>query len=198
MVLASMLNVDLHCHSHFSDGVFAPAELAVRAQAQGVDVWALTDHDEIGGQLRAATAAKTHGMRYLTGVEISVTFLHQTVHIVGLGFDAANQARQIARLVDGLAVEKKRRAVLTIERPRHVVPAAVDEIGGEYRGVEVGPPPVMPEGIAAVGKAQGIDLPGGAIVPPTDDAPGPKDGGLDPGGLGVGAVAGGKVGDTAG
>jgi predicted metal-dependent phosphoesterase TrpH len=49
MVLASMLNVDLHCHSHFSDGVFAPAELAVRAQAQGVDVWALTDHDEIGG-----------------------------------------------------------------------------------------------------------------------------------------------------
>jgi predicted metal-dependent phosphoesterase TrpH len=56
-----------------------------------VELWALTDHDEIEGQQRAADAAKAHGMRYLTGTEISVTFIGHTVHIVGLGFDANDQ-----------------------------------------------------------------------------------------------------------
>ncbi len=90
-------NADLHCHSTVSDGTLAPEDLAQHASANGVELWALTDHDEIGGQHRAAAAAKAHGMRYLTGTEISVTFIGQTVHIVGLGFDADNQA-----LKDGL------------------------------------------------------------------------------------------------
>jgi len=80
-----------------SDGTLTPEALAARASGNGVELWALTDHDEIGGQQRAAVAAKSNGMKYLTGTEISVTFLNQTVHIVGLGFDADNQA-----LKDGL------------------------------------------------------------------------------------------------
>ena len=88
----TILNPDLHCHSVVSDGTLTPEALAERASANGVELWALTDHDEIGGQARAAAAAKACGMRYLSGVEISVTFLHQTVHIVGLGFDPANPA----------------------------------------------------------------------------------------------------------
>ncbi|HEY8711157.1 MAG TPA: 3',5'-nucleoside bisphosphate phosphatase [Burkholderiaceae bacterium] len=83
----SILNADLHCHSVVSDGTLSPEELAARAAANGVQLWALTDHDEIGGQHRAAAAAHGHGMKYLTGTEISVTFASQTVHIVGLGFD---------------------------------------------------------------------------------------------------------------
>ncbi len=83
----STLNADLHCHSVVSDGTLTPEVLAARAAANGVQLWALTDHDEIGGQHRAAAAAREHGMRYLTGTEISVTFAHETVHIVGLGFD---------------------------------------------------------------------------------------------------------------
>lgn len=71
-----------------SDGTLSPEALAQRARANGVELWALTDHDEIGGQHRAAAAAKAQGMRYLTGTEISVTFIGHTVHIVGLGFDA--------------------------------------------------------------------------------------------------------------
>ena len=54
----------------------------------------MTDHDEIGGQHRAAAAAKAYGMRYLTGTEISVTFIGHTVHIVGLGFDANDMTLQ--------------------------------------------------------------------------------------------------------
>ena len=92
-----MLNADLHCHSTVSDGTLAPEALAERAKANGVELWSLTDHDEVGGQARALHAAQTLGMKYLTGTEISVTFAGQTVHIVGLGFDHTNAA-----LVDGL------------------------------------------------------------------------------------------------
>ncbi len=88
----NILNADLHCHSVVSDGTLTPEDLAARAKANGVELWALTDHDEVGGQARALAAAKAQGMRYLTGVEISVTFIGQTVHIVGLGFDVENEA----------------------------------------------------------------------------------------------------------
>ena len=86
------MNADLHCHSVVSDGTLTPEALAARAKANAVELWALTDHDEVGGQDRALAAAKAQGLPYLTGTEISVTFAHQTVHIVGLGFDAHNTA----------------------------------------------------------------------------------------------------------
>ena len=93
----SIVNADLHCHSIVSDGTLTPEVLAERAKANGVELWALTDHDEIGGQRRAAAAAKAQGLKYLTGTEISVTFAGETVHIVGQGFDADDVA-----LVQGL------------------------------------------------------------------------------------------------
>ncbi len=88
----SILNADLHCHSVVSDGTLTPEALAQRAAANGVELWSLTDHDEVGGQHRALAAARSHGMKYLTGAEISVTFIGKTVHIVGLGFDADDDA----------------------------------------------------------------------------------------------------------
>jgi len=95
--VSSILNADLHCHSVVSDGTLTPEALAQRASANGVELWALTDHDEVGGQHRAAAAAAAQGMKYLTGAEISVTFADVTVHIVGLGFDPDHPA-----LVEGL------------------------------------------------------------------------------------------------
>ena len=92
MTSKTYLNADLHCHSVVSDGTLQPEALAERAAKNGVELWALTDHDEIGGQKRAAAAAHANGMAYLTGTEISVTFAHETVHIVGLGFDAEDPA----------------------------------------------------------------------------------------------------------
>lgn len=85
------MNADLHCHSCVSDGTLTPEALAQRAKERGVELWALTDHDEIGGQQRARDAALALGLPYLTGTEISVSFCGQTVHIVGLGFDADDE-----------------------------------------------------------------------------------------------------------
>jgi predicted metal-dependent phosphoesterase TrpH len=89
--MSAILNADLHCHSVVSDGTLTPEELAARARANGVELWALTDHDEIGGQQRAMAASRAQGLPYLTGTEISITFAGQTVHIVGLGFDAEDE-----------------------------------------------------------------------------------------------------------
>lgn len=96
--LSHLLNADLHCHSTVSDGTLEPEALAARAKAGGVELWALTDHDEIGGLQRAREAARREGLAYLSGCEISVSFAGTTVHIVGLGFDADDSA-----LRDGLA-----------------------------------------------------------------------------------------------
>ncbi|SFU75913.1 3',5'-nucleoside bisphosphate phosphatase [Pseudoduganella namucuonensis] len=85
-----MLKVDLHCHSNVSDGVLPPAKVAGIARDGGVDVWALTDHDEVGGIAAARVAAAEHGMRFVTGVEISITWAKETVHIVGLQIDEHN------------------------------------------------------------------------------------------------------------
>ena len=88
------MNADLHCHSFVSDGTLSPEALVARAKANGVELWALTDHDEVGGQRRAREAAHAAGLPWLSGVEISVTFLDVTVHIVGLGFDPESAALQ--------------------------------------------------------------------------------------------------------
>lgn len=96
-----MLKVDLHCHSNVSDGVLTPAAVAAYARKGGVDAWALTDHDEVGGIKAARAAASEVGMRFVSGVEISVTWANQTVHLVGLHVDEDNPA-----LLAGLAATR--------------------------------------------------------------------------------------------
>lgn len=104
MSSVSTLNVDLHCHSNVSDGVLTPQQLAARAKANGVAVWALTDHDEVDGIALARAAAADLGMHYVPGVEISITWAGETVHIVGLQIDETNAA-----LVSGLAATRNGR-----------------------------------------------------------------------------------------
>lgn len=95
---APALRADLHCHSLHSDGSLTPTELAHRAKAGGVQLWALTDHDDLAGQAEARRAAQALAMAYVAGVEISVTFAGETVHILGLNVDEHH-----AGLLAGLA-----------------------------------------------------------------------------------------------
>lgn len=122
----SILNADLHCHSVVSDGTLTPEALAQRAAANGVELWSLTDHDEVGGQHRALAAARGHGMKYLTGAEISVTFAGKTVHIVGLGFDADDAA-----LRQGLADTRGGRGERAQEMSAQLAQAGIQ---GAYEG----------------------------------------------------------------
>jgi predicted metal-dependent phosphoesterase TrpH len=85
---------DLHSHSTASDGTLAPAALLRHAAAQGVDVLALTDHDVTAGLAEARRAAAELGVTLVAGVEISVTWQHQLLHIVGLGIDPEHEGLQ--------------------------------------------------------------------------------------------------------
>jgi len=120
------LNADLHCHSVVSDGTLTPEALAARAKANGVELWALTDHDEIGGQHRAAAAARENGLQYLTGTEISVTFAGETVHIVGLGFDADDP-----RMREGLLATRGGRGARAREMAEQLAQVGIH---GAYEG----------------------------------------------------------------
>lgn len=90
--------IDLHCHSTVSDGVLTPTEIVNHAAEKGLRVLALTDHDDVAGLSTARAVAETHGMQFINGVEISVTWHRRTLHIVGLKINP-----EYAPLVEGLA-----------------------------------------------------------------------------------------------
>ena len=92
------MNADMHCHSYYSDGLLSPTDVMRRAHAHGVELITLTDHDETAGVSEASDEAAALGMRFVSGVEVSVTWGDdQTIHVVGLGIDIYNQT-----LSDGL------------------------------------------------------------------------------------------------
>lgn len=92
-----MPGFDLHCHSTRSDGLLTPAQLVARAAERGVEALAITDHDEIGGLHEGRACARDAGIVFIDGVEISVTWNGQTLHVVGLAIDPGNP-----ELLDGL------------------------------------------------------------------------------------------------
>lgn len=84
--------VDLHCHSTASDGLLSSADVARRAADNGVNILALTDHDDLGGLPDARAVANEAGMQFVNGVEISIEWGGLQVHVVGLNFDERDAA----------------------------------------------------------------------------------------------------------
>lgn len=101
-----MFNIDLHCHSTVSDGILSPTQLLTHAASRGVNVLALTDHDDVAGLHEAANAARERRILLINGVEISVTWQNRTLHIIGLDIDPAYPP-----LVDGLKKIREGRVV---------------------------------------------------------------------------------------
>ena len=123
---APMRRHDLHCHSTFSDGLLPPAAVVARAAARGVDVLALTDHDEVGGLADAREAASEAGITLVCGSELSVTWEGITLHIVALQIDPRNST-----LTEGLEAIRSGR----LTRARRIADAlAVAGIAGAYEG----------------------------------------------------------------
>lgn len=122
------MNVDLHSHSTVSDGLLSPTAVAQRAHTNEVDMWALTDHDEVGGLAEAEQVATGLGMQFIPGVEISVTWLSKTVHIVGLNIDYER-----LELVDALRYVRSGR----VQRSKDMAQALADlGIEGALEGAE--------------------------------------------------------------
>lgn len=122
-----MLDYDLHCHSKISDGTLSPSELVAHAASRGVKVLSLTDHDDLDGLDEAREAAARHGIQFINGVEISVTWRKDvTVHVVGLNIDPSYHP-----LAEGVAAARQGR----VERARKMADSlAKAGIGGAYEG----------------------------------------------------------------
>ena len=102
------MNFDFHCHSNASDGVLAPSALAQRAASNGVEHWALTDHDVLTGLAEARATAAQLSLSFYDGIEISITWRGQTIHIVGLDIDPSNAA--LIAGIEGVRSERGTRA----------------------------------------------------------------------------------------
>ncbi|BDG07013.1 PHP domain-containing protein [Anaeromyxobacter paludicola] len=102
---ASAHVIDLHSHSTASDGEFPAAEVAARAAAGGLAVWALCDHDSIAALPAGAEAAAAHGLRFVPGIELSVHLERREVHLLGHFVDPASKA---LRGFEDLLAEKRR------------------------------------------------------------------------------------------
>jgi predicted metal-dependent phosphoesterase TrpH len=107
---ASMICYDLHCHSTCSDGVLAPADVVRRAAANGVDVLALTDHDELSGLAEARAAGVESGIEFVDGSELSVTWNNHTLHVVALRIDPneATLTQGLSAIRDGRDARARR------------------------------------------------------------------------------------------
>lgn len=105
---------DLHCHSTASDGSLTPSELVSLASTNNVDVLALTDHDVTHGLHEAWQQAKTQGIQFIPGIEISVSWRHQTIHIVGLGIDPDNP--ELLQGLENTIIFRQQRAEKIAER----------------------------------------------------------------------------------
>lgn len=97
------MRIDLHTHSHRSDGTDSPTELVRNAAQAGLDVVALTDHDATTGWQEALAAADGLDVVVVPGIEISTTFQGESVHLLGYGFDPDHPplVEELHRVLDG-------------------------------------------------------------------------------------------------
>ena len=77
------LRTDLHTHSVYSDGYYAPEELCRRAENNGVQLLSVTDHDTMNGEEEKRAAAEKYGIRYVSGWEISAYAGESKIHVTG-------------------------------------------------------------------------------------------------------------------
>lgn len=103
--------VDLHSHTHCSDGHLSPQDVVYRASERGVSVLAITDHDTIAGLPIAHITAREVGIQLVNGIEFSSQWGRGGVHIVGLGIDPMAPAMQSAIAYQFDSRESRSRAI---------------------------------------------------------------------------------------
>ena len=127
---------DLHTHSTASDGQYAPEELAQLVKKRGAEVWALTDHDNVGGVESAKAVGAALGIRVIGGVELSADD-YLNLHILGYGFSVSAIQSWCGSLKGGRNDRKYR--IRDFLRTKGIeIP--LDEVDKEAAGGSVGRP----------------------------------------------------------
>lgn len=121
------MRIDLHTHSHRSDGTDTPTQLVEKAAACGLDVVALTDHDSTTGWDEAQAAADRIGITLVHGIEVSTMLDGVSIHLLGYGFDPTDPAllAELGRILDG---RDGRLPALVAKLAEHGMPVTVDDV----------------------------------------------------------------------
>lgn len=128
------VHIDLHCHSNVSDGILTPKQLVEHAAGRGVRAMALTDHDDTDGLIEARQEAAKHGIHFINGVEISVTWHGRTLHIVGLNINPDHPP-----LAEGLAKIREGRHTRAVGMAKGLEKVGIEgSLEGAYRYAEKG------------------------------------------------------------
>jgi predicted metal-dependent phosphoesterase TrpH len=116
--LTQRSTVDLHIHSTASDGRLTPAEVVRLAVELGLSTIALTDHETTAGLSEAQTAAASHDLRVLSGIELGTETEAGLVDILGYCFEPEHGGLQAAlvRLREG----RQQRARAMVEKLRQL------------------------------------------------------------------------------
>jgi hypothetical protein len=129
---------DLHTHSTASDGQYSPGELARLAKARGLEAWALTDHDSLGGLDEAVREGEALGLRVIRGIELSADD-YLNLHILGYAFPADSPSLQ--RTASGLQQgrdHRKYRIQAFLQEQGVDIP--LEEVEAEAKGGSIGRP----------------------------------------------------------
>ncbi|ADL51420.1 phosphatase [Clostridium cellulovorans] len=105
-----MIKGDFHIHSTASDGTLSPTEIVTLAKNNGVDVIALTDHDNTKGVEEAILAGLTHNIKVIPGVELSTLFNNETIHILGFFKDDQYKNPKLQAFFDSIENSRISRA----------------------------------------------------------------------------------------
>ncbi|WP_044012364.1 PHP domain-containing protein [Legionella massiliensis] len=108
--------IDLHCHSHFSDGKLSPEALIDKALESNVQILALTDHDTVAGLKSLHEAASNHPIQIINGIELSTRWKKYDIHIIGLNIEPENE--ELVRLIKQQSESRINRALEIAEKMR--------------------------------------------------------------------------------
>ncbi len=150
--------IDLHAHSTASDGTDSPAELIAAAAAAGLDVVAITDHDNTAGW-EPALAARPEHLTVIRGAEFSTlattAYRPVSVHLLGYLFDPAHPAIVIEQT--RLREERRQRGMAIV---RKMIAAGIPITEAQVMAIAAGAPvgrPHIGQALVASGVVTSVD-----------------------------------------
>ena len=131
--------IDLHIHTTASDGQYTPTQIVEKAAEKNITTIAITDHDTVAGLEEGAAAAKEHGITFVPGVELNISYPTGEFHLLGLGFKQISPS--LTEILDNLVKNRELRNVQIIEKMRDAgVDITLDEMVADFPDTVLGRP----------------------------------------------------------
>ena len=131
--------IDLHVHTTASDGQYSPSQIIEKALEKNISTIAITDHDTVAGLEEGAAAAKEHGITFVPGVELNISYPTGEFHLLGLGFKQISPS--LTEILENLVKNRELRNVQIIEKMREAgIDITLEEMKSDFPDTVLGRP----------------------------------------------------------